>query len=271
MDKPLDQLFDAREPFTGDELSSVIIPLRAGGAQPPLFCMHDVFEKMAVVLQTEKAIYALDYRCSDEMKLRLKVEDIATAHLKEILRVQPNGPYYLIGFSLGAVVAYEIANLLASRNESLGLLALIDVYNPALYRESTSEAVQFRRKYRADRLRKYLKNLMRGNFYQLASDGSKLLIARVKAITSVIAAKQYPRTREMLVNAYSPKQFEGQLVLFRVEKPVDGGAEFRDDPTLGWKACVKGGVDVKFVTGTHATVMEMPHIIDLAAKLAPYL
>jgi thioesterase domain-containing protein len=272
MVKLLDKSSDgARESVTSDELSSLIIPLRAGGAQPPLFCMHDVFEKMADVLQTERAIYAVDYRCSDKMKLRLTVEDIAAAHLKEILKVQPHGPYYLIGFSLGAVVAYEMATMLASRGERVGLLALIDVYNPALYRESTSEAVQFRKRYRADRLRKYLGNLMRGDFFQLAADGSRLLKGKAMAIASAFAAKQYPRTREMLVNAYSPKEYHGQVILLRVEKPVDGGAEFEHDPSLGWNSCVKGGVDVKFVAGTHATVMDTPHVIDLASKLVPYL
>jgi thioesterase domain-containing protein len=261
----------ARNSAASDGLSSLIVPLRTAGRQPPVFFMHDVFDSMAAELRTDRAIYAVDYRCSDKMKSCLSVVDIAASHLTEIFKVQPHGPYYLVGFSLGALAAYEMATLLVSRGERVALLALIDIYNPALYHASTTDAVEFRKRYRADRLRKYLGNLMRGNFYRLAADGSKLLKEKIKVVTSGIFAKQFAQSLEMIVNAYSPKEFQGRLVLLRVEKPVDGGAEFEHDPTLGWNNCVKGGVDVKYVTGTHGTVMDMPHVIDLATKLAPYL
>src|ERR1700675_3722777 len=163
MAKPLDRSsYEVREPVTSDELSSSIVPLRSGGHHPPLFCMHDGnFGEMVAVLQTDRAVYGVGYRCSDKMKSSLTIECLAANHLAEIFKVQPHGPYYFIGYSIGAIAAYEMATLLVSRGESVGLLALVDMYNPALHHASTSEAVQFRKRYRADRLRKYLDNLTR--------------------------------------------------------------------------------------------------------------
>jgi thioesterase domain-containing protein len=264
----------AIEVATNSELSSLIVPLREGKRCPPLFCMHDfdagqVFKNMAQVLQTDRAIYAIEYHRAAVPTSRLTVEGLAESHLKEICKLQPEGPYFMIGFSLGALVAYEIACLLAARNEKIGLLALIDIYNPAFYRESTSEAVKFRRSYLASRVGKYLNNLKRGDFHQLISDGSKLIKKKLSAIS--LGADEHVHSLGRMVSAYSPKRSSERLVLFRVERPLDGGTEFDHDPSLGWNSYAGGGVDVKLVSGTHATVMNMPHVIDLASKLAPYL
>lgn len=262
------------EAATNSDLSSLIIALREGEGYPPLFCLHDfdagdVFKAMAQVLHTDRAIYAVQYLRAGEAKSRLTVESLAESHLKEISRLQPEGPYFMIGFSLGALVAYEIAGMLAARNEKMGLLAFIDMYNPALYRESTPEAAQFRRRYLASRVGKYINNLARGDFRQLIADGSKLIRKRLSAIS--LSAEERVHSLGRMVSAYSPKRSSERLVLFRVERPLDGGAEFDHDPSLGWNNCAGGGVDVKLVSGTHGTVMDMPHVVDLATKLAPYL
>lgn len=259
------------DPNKDIKLSSSIVPLRAGGGNPPLFCVHaGNFADMAAVLETERAVYGVGYQLWDEAKSNLTIEKLAASHVSKILTIQPKGPYYLIGYSIGALVAYEMANALVGRGESINLLALVDIYNPALYRDRSSEAMQFRNRYRVDRIRKYGRNLMRAQFSELASDGSKLLgrkaTALVRSLVSNVAV-----TPEVLVRAYLPPAFEGRIVLFRVEVPMDGGSEFSQDPSLGWKAYVKGGVDVKTVAGNHTTVVQLPHVTDLASKLAPLL
>jgi thioesterase domain-containing protein len=257
---------------SADSLSTSIVPLRAGGRYPPLFCMHDGnFKDMAAVLQTDRAVYGVGYRCSDEMKSSLTIECLAANHLEEIFKVQPHGPYYLIGYSIGAIAAYEMATLLVSQGESVGLVALVDIYNPALHHASTSEAVQFRRRYRADRLRKYMDNLARGDFYRIALDASKLVKRKVKALSNTLVGRLFMSSTTRMLSAYSPRAFQGRMVLFRVDKPMDGGAEFEHDPSLGWSNYAKGGVDVQYVAGGHGTVVERPYVTDLAAKLAPYL
>ena len=54
------------------------------------------------------------------------VEELACDYLEEILSVQPEGPYFLGGFSFGGTVAYEMARLLCSRGEQVALLVVID-------------------------------------------------------------------------------------------------------------------------------------------------
>jgi thioesterase domain-containing protein len=62
------------------------------------------------------------------------VEEVAQDHLKEILAVQPQGPYYLGGYSFGGLLALEVAKVLRARGESVIMLALFDPAAPPLPR-----------------------------------------------------------------------------------------------------------------------------------------
>jgi thioesterase domain-containing protein len=54
------------------------------------------------------------------------IEQAAALYLSEIRRVQPRGPYHLVGHSYGGRVVWEMAQVLARAGETVGLLALID-------------------------------------------------------------------------------------------------------------------------------------------------
>src|SRR5205814_6968694 len=59
-----------------------------------------------------------------------RIEDMATRYLTAIRSVQRKGPYLLAGWSVGGVVAYEAAHQLARAGERVGMLALIDSWEP---------------------------------------------------------------------------------------------------------------------------------------------
>src|SRR5205823_6231183 len=58
------------------------------------------------------------------------VEQMAEFYLREMRRVQPEGPYYLTGSSLGGLVAIEMARRLLAGRERIGLLALLHTECP---------------------------------------------------------------------------------------------------------------------------------------------
>lgn len=49
----------------------------------------------------------------------LRVEDIASQYLQEIRTVQPQGPYFLLGYSFGGVIGYEIAQQLHHQGQKV--------------------------------------------------------------------------------------------------------------------------------------------------------
>jgi enterobactin synthetase component F len=60
------------------------------------------------------------------------VEEMAADYLDQIRKIQPAGPYHLIGWSLGGLVAHAMASLLQQQGDEIAILALLDSYPQAI-------------------------------------------------------------------------------------------------------------------------------------------
>jgi len=116
---------------------TVLLPLRAHGSRPPLFCLHPAgglswsYAGLLRHLPSEQPIYGLQsHSFTRSHQVPSTVDTIAADYLQEIQAVQPNGPYYLLGWSLGGPLAHAIATQLQDQHESVPLLALLDCYPP---------------------------------------------------------------------------------------------------------------------------------------------
>ncbi|GGM76671.1 hypothetical protein GCM10011609_10760 [Lentzea pudingi] len=135
-------LFDAPTPAAlagqlgtsaaGDPLG-VLIPLRTNGDLAPVFCVHPGagigWEYFGLLphLDPRRPVYALQARgLTDPSSMPQTLAEMAADYLDLVRGVQPEGPYHLLGWSFGAVVAHEMATLLDPSD--VGLLALLDGY-----------------------------------------------------------------------------------------------------------------------------------------------
>ncbi|HEY6537984.1 MAG TPA: amino acid adenylation domain-containing protein [Candidatus Dormibacteraeota bacterium] len=63
-----------------------------------------------------------------------RIEDLATPMVDTIRRQQPQGPYYIAGFSLGGLLAYEVAARLGETGERVAWLGILDCAgDPAIF------------------------------------------------------------------------------------------------------------------------------------------
>ncbi|QTD96745.1 Tyrocidine synthase 3 [Streptomyces cyanogenus] len=121
----------------------VLLPLRTHGTRSPLFCIHPgsglswCYAGLLPHLDQDIPVYALQARGLTGGKLPESVEEAAQDYLEHILRIQPEGPYYLLGWSFGGGVAHAIAALLEKQGREVGLLTLLDCFpvSPADRRE----------------------------------------------------------------------------------------------------------------------------------------
>jgi nonribosomal peptide synthetase DhbF len=60
------------------------------------------------------------------------VAKIAAEHVESIRRVQPHGPYYLVGWSFGGYVAYDMAMQLRAAGEEVAFLGMLDTMSTDL-------------------------------------------------------------------------------------------------------------------------------------------
>ncbi|MFB8212218.1 amino acid adenylation domain-containing protein [Streptomyces sp. NPDC056010] len=126
-------------PEESDALA-VLLPLRAATnrSRPPLFCVHPaagiswVYTGLLAHLGPEQPLYGLQSRSFTEPGSGpASVEEMAKDYLAEIRRVQPHGPYRLLGWSYGGAVAHTMAAQLQAAGEQVSLLAVLDGYPPA--------------------------------------------------------------------------------------------------------------------------------------------
>ncbi|WUI70060.1 amino acid adenylation domain-containing protein [Nocardia sp. NBC_00403] len=111
----------------------VMLPLRRSGTAAPLFCIHPIggiawsFAGLAAHLDRDRPIYGLQSPVlgSDEA-LPDSIDDWARRYVKEVRAVQPEGPYHLLGWSLGGVLAHAMAVQLQSEGQQVALLAMMD-------------------------------------------------------------------------------------------------------------------------------------------------
>ncbi|MGN9821723.1 amino acid adenylation domain-containing protein [Streptomyces sp. SD11] len=114
---------------------AVMLPLRTQGTRRPLFCLHPgtgmgwPYSGLARHLGSDQPLYALQSRALTEPDYTAgSVMEMATDYLERIRRVQPHGPYRLLGWSYGGAVAHALTTLLERGGERVELLALMDTY-----------------------------------------------------------------------------------------------------------------------------------------------
>ena len=105
--------------------------------QPPLFCIHAVmgtvfdYQPLARRLQGVCTVYGLSCRMlTDPQHRDSSLETMADDYVETIRRIQPVGPYRLLGWSLGGALAAMIAARLEGVGQDVSQLALIDPYVP---------------------------------------------------------------------------------------------------------------------------------------------
>ncbi len=87
------------------------------------------FVELARELSTKNPIYCLQTRGVDGLQESLRsIEDMADWFLAAMRQIQPKGPYFLIGYSLGGVIMMEIAHRLRSQGQTIALLTMVDAY-----------------------------------------------------------------------------------------------------------------------------------------------
>jgi pristinamycin I synthase 3 and 4 len=131
----MERLFGAVD--TERPLLSSMLPLREG-AGAPLFCIHPgegmswCYAGLLQHLDRSVPVYGIQARGLDgDGNLPASVEAAAAEYVQHIRAVQPTGPYFLLGWSYGGVVAQAIATQLQADEQEVGMLALLDGYPAA--------------------------------------------------------------------------------------------------------------------------------------------
>lgn len=262
--------------------SSTLVPIRAGAGRP-IFLVHGlsgtVMECWPLVgaLRSARPMYGLQASGLDGEPLPdQRVQDMAARHIEQMRSVQASGPYALIGYSFGGLIAFEIAQQLRQAGERIELLCLLDTYvhQELSWRAWVGHRLAFAGR-RLARARRKFAELSAAQF--LLHGAGKLALAagsvpmrgalRLPSSASqpLVMTPAQQRVRERLtaaMHAYAPQPYDGGILFVRAEIAL---VEYFDPLPL-WRRVGHGGVTVLETPGSHLDVV-MRHAPLVAAAL----
>ncbi|MGC4047820.1 MAG: amino acid adenylation domain-containing protein, partial [Armatimonas sp.] len=275
------ELIDAAHVMETQPFSS-LVPLNPGGARPRLYCVHHGYGDLTGYhdlvrrLGDDQPVYGLQARGIDGKEEPLEsIEAMAAHYVAEILAFQPKGPYHLTGFSLGGVIAFEMARQLHQKGHRVGLLALLDTYAPIFFQKGEKGGLLSEiASVAAD-----LPKVAPGSRWRYAMNKSKVAGYRLKEFfhrgeDGPELPEEANRIREALrrvevasrraLENYKPASYEGRAVVFRAQdhEIVPGY-----DPVLWWSEVIEGGVEIQEVPGNHHAILQEPGVGLLAGQL----
>jgi amino acid adenylation domain-containing protein len=268
--------------------SSTVVPIQPLGSQPPFFCVHAVggnvleYYDLARHLGLDQPFYGLQSRgLTDEAPPDTRIDQMAAHYVTELRQVQPRGPYFLGGRSLGGIIAYEMACQLRRLDQTVAFVGLLDSY-PVGYERLCANSSGLKSKTRRvlRRVAAHFSNIRSLPLREKAGyvfQKSKYGPVQVKSKLWRIVYRAYqnrgrdlPRTLRdveqfnwMAAREYTPKIFDGRVTLFWASQ--DLRAKF--DMVEGWRTLASGGIDLREVPGTHLDLIKEPHVGELARQL----
>ena len=257
----------------------ILVRIRPNGSRPPIFFVHAIggdvtnYLDLAQGLGRSQPFFGIQAPgLGGEPSTFSSLEEMAARYVEVLRETQAEGPYILGGWSMGAVVGYEMAQQLRQRGQEVKLLVLLEPSVPTRIRGYAPERA----------LSSLVEDLQCMVGAPVASAASAAgsprsqvegLLLQARAAGLDVPAVEGDLSERMLsvydnnlavLQAYRPRAYEGKAVMVAVREtegtPSPGTASF-------WRDLVGPGLDIYRVSGNHTSMLRPPHVRELAAVL----
>ncbi|MDF5724715.1 MAG: amino acid adenylation domain-containing protein [Rhizonema sp. PD37] len=268
----------------------ILLPLQTKGTQTPLFLAPPAggyglgYSILANQLGPNQPIYALQCRGLDGKQQPLNsIEAIASTYIQAIREIQASGPYLIGGYSLGGLIAFEIASQLEAAGESVKHLLIIDTYTPLLdsQTEKLPEDDITLLIFLAETVGFHFNAKVKLNYEELSVLDEE---QRLEYVLLILQQHQImpPNSGKNLISglanvfkansqasfSYQPKAINASISLFKTEALAK---QYPQNLTLGWDELTNKKVDIRTVKGTHDSILQEPSVSELSAAIQEIL
>jgi amino acid adenylation domain-containing protein len=261
-----------------------LVPFNEDGDQPPLFLIAGAgghvftFHKFARLVGPEYPTYGMKAIGVDGSEPPLdRVEAIAERYLQEILKVRPRGPYVLAGYSVGGLMAFDLALQMQRRGLEVAKVIAFDTLAPGYPRplpwliRAGIHFVNFlslkgERKwgYLGDRLRNLrhrLLTLARLNHLDLEYQPN------VGGLSDQVLKRVWAALERAWYRYRPAEKFNGQVVLVRSEQQEHWAATRLDDPLKGWTRWTTQTVQIISVPVGHMDIFSEENLDRMVREM----
>jgi thioesterase domain-containing protein len=264
---------------------SSLVPIQPNGSRVPLFCIHAIggdvlfYQPLSNALGSDQPLYAFQSPLVTGEVRETTLEELASLYVKELRAFYPNGPYLLLGASLGGHIVFEMARQLSAQGAEPRLLMLVDAGVPgsdeylsflskahALVKRIRNEHLTYLRR-KAGEKTEYWRELWLRRIRIAQCAGYKFLGRSVPLRLHYFQAEQ---AHLRALQWYSFHPYSGKIILFRA---TDRGEILgrHEHPTLGWGDYAAGGLAIYDIPSAHVAMLLEPYVRNFADKLKTIL
>jgi amino acid adenylation domain-containing protein len=265
-----------------------LVAIQPSGGGVPLFCIHPAggevlcYADLAHALAGKQPVFGLQATLSDPAAGTApgSIEEMAARYLTAVQRQQPAGSYKLLGWSMGGLLAYEMAVELERRGEIVELLALVDTYRPEIPTgDAPGDDLELVARFARD-------------LWGLAGQQLETTVEQTEQVQGRSASDLLPllfdhgrrsgllpveielgqlahwfatfKENDLASRRYFVPAYRGRMLLIRAaEAPAEATAK----ADLGWGERLAGVLEVQISPGNHYSMLRHPHVAALAALL----
>ena len=257
-------------------------PIKTDRERTPFFCVHPVggnvlcYLDLAVHLAPDQPFYAL--QTPEDRPHAQSIEEMAARYVAELRQVQPQGPYRLGGWSMGGLVAFEMARQLTAAGHEPELLALIDTLpSEKILAPATDDELVAWFAQDLARLLGYTVGISPDELHALPEKEKLAHVVHLGQAAGLLPpdfglAQIEPLFNTFAANlqasrAYAPEPYTGRLTLWTSEQTAtDHAAEL-----AAWSRLAQGGLETSTLPGDHYTLLRQPLVEKLAKELTARL
>ncbi|MFJ7072212.1 amino acid adenylation domain-containing protein [Streptomyces sp. NPDC098781] len=258
-------------PASRDALD-VVLPLRAEaeGDLPPLFAIHPAggiawcYAGLAARLGPGQPVYGIQARgLTGDEPLPHTLQEEAEDYVRQIREVRPHGPYRLLGWSVGGVLAHTVAVLLQEAGERVELLALLDAFPAEQWRERAAPE-------EGDALTAVLRMAGFDRTHERTKEDVLATLRRAGSPLAGLSEHTLARIVDIVPNharmmrEHHHRRFEGDVLFFTAAAP-------RAEHWLtrrAWGPYVSGAIENHDLDCTHPQLLRDQYLDAIAGRLA---
>jgi amino acid adenylation domain-containing protein len=261
-----------------------VVSVQSGGQKPAFFCVHPAggtvfcYRDLARHLGADQPVYGLEAPHRRGRSSPRRIEEMAAHYLEEMRSVQPAGPYLLGGWSMGGVIAFEMARQLHALGEKVALLAMFDSDIPRLMANAP----------KVDPLR-FLSEFAHQCGLELTRETAERLppeeqlphLLEMTKAANVVAPDlglapfrrlylqrfRVFRANVRALRRYVPDVLAERVLLLQAE---DRSETAPPGPKWDWRELAPN-LEVHVVAGNHFSMIREPHVRGLAGRLREHL
>lgn len=259
-------------------MASRLVLLNSGDRNPPIFIASGggddvrVFGKLVKNMESAHAIYGMQAQGIDDAEPPCeRIEDVAQLHIEAVKQLQPEGPYFLIGYSFGGLVVLEMAQRLLMKEDKVGLLVMVEAYP---FRRFLPPTLRFRRFVRY--LKHHMSIMMQLPIRGALSHAMPYIIRRVRFLREVCTEndstlephKPHHQCRSevdyLAWTNYRPRRYAGII------KFVGGETSLEFPDAAAFWGGLADSIDIEITRGDHLGVIRM-NADAVACVLSKYI